>query len=137
MTEKTKKNQTKTETTAKKKTAVKASTKVKAKIKAKSTQKAVKATKAKKTTRTKISKRKSNLSKLCTEMNKMTFDAVDREIIKRFKIIIDTSEEDIAKTSMLSIIQEPKSVDLHSYHESLQPYIKHYLFMLKREQNKK
>jgi|GEM_PF-678038 len=78
------------------------------------------------------SKRKSNLLRLCSIMNKMTSDAVDKEIIRRFKIIIDTSEEDITKTQADEILKEPETIVPNSYHESLQPYIKHYLFMLKR-----
>ena len=99
--------------------------KAKAKTKAKA--------KAGSTTRKK--KKNANLSKLCTEMSKITVDAVDKEVIKRFKTMIDTSEEDITKTSLNLIMKEPKNVDLNNFHEGLQPYIKHYLFMSKR--NKK
>ncbi len=81
-------------------------------------------------------RKKTNLSKLCTEMNKVAHDAVDREIIKRFKIMIDTCEEDITKTSLTAVVKEPTGIDLSSFHESLQPYIKHYLFMLKRSKSK-
>ncbi|MCP4130624.1 MAG: hypothetical protein GY754_06545 [bacterium] len=70
-------------------------------------------------------------------MNKFTLDAVDREIIKRFKIIIDSSEEDLNRTRLDEILNSPSDVDVGSYHESLQPYIKHYLFMLKRSKKKK
>lgn len=95
--------------------------------------------KAKSKAKSKSSKtrKKTNLSKLCTQMNKMSVDAVDKEIIKRFKIIIDTSDEDISKSNLEMIINEPSDVEASNYHESLQPYIKHYLFMLKRSNNKK
>ena len=91
--------------------------------------------KAKAGSTTKKKKKNANLSKLCTEMSKITVDAVDKEVIKRFKTMIDTSEEDITKTSLNLIMKEPKNVDLNNFHEGLQPYIKHYLFMSKR--NKK
>jgi len=81
--------------------------------------------------------RKVNLLKLCTEMNKMSHDAVDREIIKRFRTIIDTGEEDISKVRLTSVLNDPKNVQLSDFHESHQPYIKHYLFMLKRDKNRK
>ena len=109
------------------------STRTKAKTKAKTKSTSKKATKG----RAKTSKRKTNLSKLCTEMNKLVLDAVDREIIRRFKIIIDTSEEDITKVSLSAILNDPKNVDLSNFHESLQPYIKHYIFMLKRDKTTK
>lgn len=80
----------------------------------------------------KVRTKKVNLLKLYSEMNKLSNDAVDKEVIKRFKIIIDTIEEDITKKSLLLIIKEPKSVTVTEFHDSLQPYIKHYLFLMKR-----
>lgn len=80
----------------------------------------------------KIKTKKINLLKLYSEMNKLSNDAVDKEVIKRFKIIIDTSEEDITKKSLHLILKEPKSVDISEFNDSLQPYIKHYLFLFKR-----
>ncbi len=77
-------------------------------------------------------KKKTNLMRLCSEMNKLASDAVDKEVIKRFKILIETSEEDITKVSLNTILKDPGSAELSSFHESLQPYIKHYLFMAKR-----
>ena len=78
---------------------------------------------------------KPNLQKLCSEMNKLTTDAVDREIIKRFRIIIDSSPEDLSKNILNAILDGHKEIDISSHSESLQPYIKHYLFMLKRKKN--
>ena len=70
-------------------------------------------------------------------MNKLTNDAVDKEVIKRFKIIIDTIEEDITKKSLLQILREPKSVTVSDFSDTLQPYIKHYLFLIKRNKRNK
>ena len=81
-------------------------------------------------------RKKTNLSRLCSLMGKMAVDAVDKEIIKRFKIIIDTAEDDISKSSLDTILNDSHSVEVSQYHESLQPYIKHYLFMLKRGNSK-
>lgn len=100
------------------------------------TEKAKAKSKAKAKTKPKA-KKKTNLLKLCTQMGKMSLDAVDKEIIKRFKIIIDTAEEDITRNSLDTIFNDPSNVEVSSYHESFQPYIKHYLFMLKRSNNKK
>jgi len=85
---------------------------------------------------TRVNKRKTNLLKLYSEMNKLIVDAVDREIVKRFKIIVETGEDDISKQSLLTVLKEPDATDPMSYEERLQPYIKHYLFMLKRKANK-
>ena len=81
--------------------------------------------------------RKVNLLKLCAAMNKLAEDAVDKEIIKRFKILIDTSEEDISKSSLEEIFKQPENIEMSTYNEGIQPYVKHYLFMEKQDQNRK
>lgn len=81
--------------------------------------------------------KKVNLLKLYSEMNKLSHDAVDKEVIKRFKIIIDTIEEDITKKSLLQILRDPKSVIASEFGDALQPYIKHYLFLDKRNKRAK
>jgi hypothetical protein len=78
------------------------------------------------------SKKKGNLLKLYGLMNRMVRDAVDKEVVKRFKTIIDTSEEDISKTMLRDILKDYQRVEISSFREALQPYIKHYVFMMKR-----
>jgi hypothetical protein len=80
----------------------------------------------------KMKTKKINLLKLYSEMNKLSHDAVDKEVIKRFKVIIDTSEEDITKKNLGLILKDPKGVSIADFSDSLQPYIKHYLFLIKR-----
>ncbi len=81
-------------------------------------------------------KKRSNLGRLCSEMSKYVVDANDKEIIKRFKTTISSSsEEDITKSTLDVILKSPKEVEMNTFSESMQPYIKHYLFMIKR--NKK
>jgi hypothetical protein len=92
------------------------------------------AVKEKNLTGIKKKRKNTNLSRLWKEMNHLSTDAVDKEIIKRFRTIIDTMEEDITKNNLSLIMKEPKNFDLNSLHEALQPYIKHYLFMSKRNQ---
>jgi hypothetical protein len=80
----------------------------------------------------KNSKRKVNLLKLFSEMNQLAKDAVDKEIVKRFKTVIDTMEDDITKTTLVSIMKQNDSLDLSMFGEGVQPYIRHYIFMMKR-----
>ncbi len=84
-------------------------------------------------TKSRRPKKKTNLLRLCVEMNKVVLDAVDKEVTKRFRTLVDAAEEDITKTGLHSIIRNWKEVDITQYHESLQPYIKHYVFMVKRQ----
>lgn len=86
--------------------------------------------------KTKRPKRKTNLLRLCAEMNKVVIDAVDKEVTKRFRTLIDAADEDVTKTGVQMILKNWKDVELSQYHESLQPYIKHYIFMVKRRSNK-
>jgi len=77
-------------------------------------------------------RRKNNLLKLCSEMNRLVIDAVDKEVVKRFKTLIDTSADEITKASLDAILKNPGDVEVGSFHESIQPYLKHYIFMAKR-----
>jgi hypothetical protein len=81
----------------------------------------------------KKARRKTNLLKLYSQMNKSSLDAVDKEVAKRFRTLIDTIEEDITKSSLQQILKSSKDVVLSSFHENLQPYVKHFIFMSKRE----
>jgi predicted component of type VI protein secretion system len=90
---------------------------------------------AKKKAKSSRSAKKTSLLKLCAAMNKYVIDAVDKEIVKRFKILIDTIDDDITRQQLDQIMKDPESVELASFHEGLQPYVKHYIFMVKR--NKK
>jgi hypothetical protein len=83
-----------------------------------------------------VLKRKVNLLKLYSIMNGLSRDAVDREVIKRFKIIIDSIEEDISKVKMNDILKHYAHIVLSDFKESLQPYVKHCVFMLKREKSR-
>jgi len=80
----------------------------------------------------KMRSRKVNLLKVHAAMGKLCLDAVDKEVHKRFKVIIDTMEYDITKKVMNQILKDPRSVSLSEFDENLQPYIKHYLFLMKR-----
>ena len=70
-------------------------------------------------------------------MHKMSVDAVDTEVIKRFKILIDACEEDLPKAIIDSLIIDPKGSDTSVFPEGLQPYVKHFIFMVKRDKNQK
>ncbi len=91
-----------------------------------------------KTKADKKQKKRTNLLKLCSEMNKYAEVANDKEIVKRFRITIASSvSEDISKTGLMTILKKPGDIDMADYSEIVQPYIKHYLFMIHRNKNKK
>jgi len=76
--------------------------------------------------------KKTNLTKLYNHMNKMSIDAVDSEVMKKFKVLIDSAEEDVPKAIIDSLISDPKTSDTSVFPEGLQPYVKHFIFMKKR-----
>lgn len=86
----------------------------------------------KKTKKKGRSTRKVNLARLYTAMNKMSEDAVDKEILKRFKILIDSCDQDITKLSVDMVFKDPSAVNINDFHEGLQPYIRHYIFLVKK-----
>lgn len=90
------------------------------------------ADKSKLKNRLKKLRKKNNLHRLCVEMNRLVIDANDKEYVRRFKTLIDTSAEEITKSSLDQILNRPNEVDISALSESLQPYIKHYIFMVKR-----
>ena len=104
-------------------------------VKAKSTTtKAAKAKTAKaKTTKSRKNIKKTNLTRLYNQMHKLASDAVDNEIMKRFKVLIDAVEEDLPKTHIDALISEPKSADISVFPEGLLPYVKHFIYMVKRD----
>ena len=79
--------------------------------------------------------KKTNLTKLYNHMNKMSQDAVDSEVLKKFKVLIEAAEEDLPKIIIDSLIADPKATDTSEFPEGLQPYIKHFVFMKKRVKN--
>ena len=108
--------------------------KTKTTVKTKKTPKGVSPDKVK--GRSKKHKKKANLLKLYAEMNKYVVDAVDKEVVKRFRILIETSADEITKASLSQVLSRYHDVNISSYHESIQPYIKHYIYMVKREESR-
>lgn len=86
----------------------------------------------KKTKKKGRSTRKVNLARLYSAMNKMSDDAVDKEILRRFKILIDSCDQDLTKISVDAVVKDPDNVDIAEFHEGLQPYIRHYIFLVKK-----
>jgi hypothetical protein len=111
---------------------------VKSNVKNKAKKSITKKNTDKTSTTVKKQKKKTNLLKLCSVMNNYADDANDKEIIKRFKTTITSSvNEDISKISLANILKRPEDVSTNEFSESIQPYIKHYLFMINRSLNKK
>lgn len=89
------------------------------------------------TTKSRKNIKKTNLTRLYNLMHKMSTDAVDNEIMKRFKVLIDACEEDLPKVHIDALISEPKNADTSVFPEGLLPYVKHFIYMVKRDKSNK
>ncbi len=78
-------------------------------------------------------KRKTNLLKIHSAMNKMVEDAVDKEVVRKFRTIIDSSEEDLTRAQADEILKSPLNLNVGDFPESTHPYLRHFIFMHKRE----
>jgi len=77
-------------------------------------------------------KKKPNLKKLLSKMDAMSSDAIDREVVKHLKNLIETSNLDITKAKLDEILKGSKNIDISGIDETIQPYIRHFLLMLKK-----
>ena len=59
-------------------------------------------------------------------------DAVDKEVVKRFKTVIDSATEDITKSLVDQVINNSDELQINVIPEMFHPYVKHFLFMKKR-----
>jgi hypothetical protein len=81
--------------------------------------------------------KKKNLNVLLKEMEKLSEEPNDREICKKFKLLIESNVElDIPRQTMNEIIEDPEGIDDKDIPESIMPFIRHYIFMRKRAQKK-
>jgi hypothetical protein len=85
----------------------------------------------------KKSAKKKNLNILLKEMEKLSEEPNDREICKKFKLLIESNVElDIPRQTMSEIIENPENTEDKDIPESILPFIRHYIFMCKRSEKK-
>jgi len=70
-------------------------------------------------------------------MEKMAIDAVDTEICRKLRELMATNSFQIESTFLESMIRKPESTNIENIPEELQPFFRHYLFMMRRDKRKR
>ncbi|MCB1167772.1 MAG: hypothetical protein KDK37_05105 [Leptospiraceae bacterium] len=74
------------------------------------------------------------MARLLSAMKKLTREVNDQEICRRLEILINSEKEDLPPSSVKSLLEEPGDFDPSTVSEPYTQYVKHYLYMVKREE---
>ncbi len=66
-------------------------------------------------------------------MKKMIVEVNDQEICRRLEILMNSEKEDLPQPIIRRILDAPNEVDAREVPEPYTQYVKHYLYMLKRD----
>ncbi|MBI3395438.1 MAG: hypothetical protein HY042_06360 [Spirochaetia bacterium] len=72
-------------------------------------------------------------SKLLSAMRKMVREVNDQEICRRLEILMNSEKEDIALPLIRRVLEMPPDFDAREVPEPYTQYVKHYMYMIKRE----
>lgn len=75
----------------------------------------------------------SGVQKLLAAMRKMIREVNDREICNRLEILASSEKEDIPQNVIKELLENPLNFDVSKIKEPYVQYVKHYIFMVKRE----
>ncbi len=79
----------------------------------------------------------TGITRLLSAMKKMIEEVNDQEICRRLEILMNTEKEDLPPAMIKSLLQNPAQFDPSEVSEPYTQYVKHYLFMVKREGREK
>lgn len=74
-----------------------------------------------------------NIGKLLSAMKKLIKEVNDQEICRRLEILMNSEKEDLSAGAIRKILETPESIDAKEIPEPYPQYVKHYIYMLKRE----
>ncbi|XDD48434.1 hypothetical protein AB3N60_19030 [Leptospira sp. WS39.C2] len=70
--------------------------------------------------------------KFLNAMRKLSTEVNDSEICKRLEILMATSKDDLPLALVNQLLQEPKDFDPKAIHEPYTQYVRHFIYMVKR-----
>ncbi|RHX84058.1 phosphatidylinositol phospholipase [Leptospira stimsonii] len=76
--------------------------------------------------------KRSSFQKLLNAMKKMSLEVNDYEICKRLETIMMTSKEDLSQVVVKSLLDNPTDFDPKTLPEPYGQYIRHFVYMVKR-----
>ena len=65
-------------------------------------------------------------------MRKLSTEVNDSEICKRLEILMATSKDDLPVALVNQLLQDPKNFEPKSIHEPYTQYVRHFIYMVKR-----
>ncbi len=81
-----------------------------------------------------MSRGNPGVSKLLNSMKKLIREVNDKEICNRLEILMGVEKEDIPPQLARALFEDPLSFDADQIPEPFSQYVKHYLYMVKRDQ---
>ncbi|MCS7205074.1 MAG: hypothetical protein NZ853_05210 [Leptospiraceae bacterium] len=73
------------------------------------------------------------IQKLLAAMRKLIREVNDREICNRLEILATSEKEDIPSDLLKDLLDNPLNFDANKIPEPYTQYVKHYIYMVKRE----
>ena len=70
-------------------------------------------------------------------MRKLIREVNDQEICRRLEILMNTEKEDLPSATVRRMLEQPLDFDPREVPEPFTQYVKHYLYMIKRESREK
>jgi hypothetical protein len=73
------------------------------------------------------------LDKLIGQMEDLSTDAVDAEVCKRFRLLLETNEINVNADVLKKFTANPQDTDLSVFGDDIRPFLRHFRFMHKRQ----
>ncbi|MEQ8353772.1 MAG: hypothetical protein RH862_20005 [Leptospiraceae bacterium] len=80
-----------------------------------------------------MSRSNPGVARLLSAMKKLNREVNDQEICRRLEILINSEKEDLPPSFVKSLLESPADFDPSAVSEPYTQYVKHYLYMVKRE----
>ncbi len=84
-----------------------------------------------------MAKANPGIGRLLAAMRKMVVEVNDQEICRRLEILQNSEKEDLAPSLMKRLLEDPEDFDAREVPEPYTQYVKHYLYMVKRDSREK
>jgi len=73
------------------------------------------------------------LDGLISQMEAMSFDAVDAEVCKRFRQLLDKNEISVNAEPLRAFVANPEDSEIANFPDEIRPFLRHFRFMRKRQ----
>jgi hypothetical protein len=84
-----------------------------------------------------MAKANPGIGRLLTAMRKIVVEVNDQEICRRLEILQNSEKEDLPPSVVKRLLEAPAEFDAREIPEPYTQYVKHYLYMVKRDSREK